>query len=143
MPLISRSDCELNAYDRTFFVVDVTFAYDPGDFPGGGWFGAITNCCRVSADDDRVGIRLEAWDDVPEEQREPWADVASGVFRSETGEICAVELYTDVQDGFLILGEPDRDWHVRAHTRTDDEADPREEFLFQFWPAPVIEKPSF
>ncbi|MER5619969.1 hypothetical protein ABT061_02860 [Streptosporangium sp. NPDC002544] len=78
MPLISRSDCELNAYDRTFFVVDVTFAYDPGDFPGGGWFGAITNCCRVSADDDRVGIRLEAWDDVPEEPREPWADVASG-----------------------------------------------------------------
>ncbi|MER6171610.1 hypothetical protein [Streptosporangium sp. NPDC001681] len=73
MPLISRSDCELNAYDRTFFVVDVTFAYDPGDFPGGGWFGAITNCCRVSADDDRVSIRLEAWDDVPEEQREPWA----------------------------------------------------------------------
>ncbi|WP_326643882.1 hypothetical protein OG884_08630 [Streptosporangium sp. NBC_01755] len=28
-------------YDRTFFVVDVTFAYDPGDFLDGGWFGAL------------------------------------------------------------------------------------------------------
>ncbi|MBE3015821.1 hypothetical protein IL992_42660 [Microbispora sp. NEAU-D428] len=37
-------------------------------------------------------------------------------------------------DGFLLLGEPERPWNVRVYTRADDGADPREQFLVQFWP---------
>ncbi|MEV7806900.1 hypothetical protein AB0O28_28510 [Microbispora sp. NPDC088329] len=124
---MSRSHCEVNVHDGTFFVVDVSFSWDP--FEPSGHCGL-----RLSAEDDLVSVTLEAWGDEPGDQREAWADVVTRVLRSETGEVCAAELYTDVQDGFLLLGEPDRSWNVRVYTRVDDEADPRERFLVQFWP---------
>ncbi|MGI5153804.1 hypothetical protein [Microbispora sp. CA-102843] len=127
MPLISRSDCEVDVHDGTFFIVDVSFSWDPCDPSDRGGL-------RRSAEDDLVSLTLEVWDDEPGDQREAWADVVTCVFRSETGEICAAELYTDVQDGFLLLGEPERLWNVRVYTRADDGADPREQFLVQFWP---------
>ncbi|TQS21836.1 hypothetical protein [Microbispora sp. KK1-11] len=127
MPLISRSDCEVDVHDGTFFIVDVSFSWDPFEPSDDGGLS-------LSAEDDLVGLTLEVWDDEPGDQREAWADVVTRVLRSETGEVCAAELYTGVQDGFLLLGEPERLWNVRVYTRADDEADPREQFLVQFWP---------
>ncbi|MEU7936197.1 hypothetical protein [Microbispora bryophytorum] len=127
MPLISRSDCEVDVHDGAFFIVDVSLSWDPFEPSDHGGLS-------LSAEDDLVSLALEVWDDEPEDQREMWADVVTRVFHSETGEICAAELYTGVQDGFLLLGGPERLWNVRVYTRADDEADPRERFLVQFWP---------
>lgn len=127
MPLISRSDCEVGVHDGTFFIVDMSSSWDPFEPSDRRGLG-------LSAEDDLVSLTLEAWDDEPGDQRDAWADVVIGVFRSETGEVCATGLYTDVQDGFLLLGEPERLWSVRVYTRADDDADPRERFLVQFWP---------
>ncbi|XVQ85616.1 hypothetical protein ACQP2K_43670 [Microbispora siamensis] len=127
MPLISRSDCEVNVHDGTFFIVDVSLSWDPGE-------PSDRRRLRLSAEDELVSLTLEVWDDEPGDQREAWADVVTRVFHSETGEVCAAELYTGVCDGFLLLGEPERPWNVRVYTRTDDGADPRERFLVQFWP---------
>lgn len=127
MPLISRSDCEVDVHDGIFFIVDVSLSWDPFEPSDRRGLG-------LSAEDDLVSLTLEAWDDEPEDQRDAWADVVTGVFHSETGEVCATGLYADVQDGFLLLGEPERLWNVRVYTRADDEADPRERFLVRFWP---------
>ncbi|MEU6429903.1 hypothetical protein ABZ860_28780 [Microbispora sp. NPDC046973] len=127
MPPISRSDCEVHVYDGTFFIADVSFSWDPFEPSDDGGLS-------LSAEDDLVGLTLEVWDDEPGDQREARADVVTRVLRSETGEVCATQLYTGVQDGFLLLGEPERLWNVRVYTRADDEADPREQFLVRFWP---------
>ncbi|MEU8194811.1 hypothetical protein AB0C10_13630 [Microbispora amethystogenes] len=126
VPLVARSDCEVDVHDGTFFVVDVSLSPGPCESPESGWL-------TLSAEDDLVSLALEVWDEEPEDPREVWTDV-SRVLRSETGEICAMEPYTDVRDGFLLLGEPGRSWNVRVHTWADDEADPRERFLVRFWP---------
>lgn len=127
MPLTSRSDCEVDVHDGTFFIVDMSSSWDPFEPSDRRGLG-------LSAENDLVSLTLEAWDDEPGDQRDAWADVVTGVFHSETGEVCAMEPHTDVQDGFLLLGEPERLWNVRVYTRADDEADPREQFLVQFWP---------
>ncbi|MEN3533517.1 hypothetical protein AAH991_00240 [Microbispora sp. ZYX-F-249] len=127
MPPISRSHCEVAVHDGAFFVVDVSFSGGPDDVPGRGPLS-------LSAEDDLVSVTLESWPEEPGDQRDEWADDTTFVLRSVTGEICVAELYTDVQDGFLLLGEPERSWNVRVYTRADDEAHPREQFLVQFWP---------
>lgn len=126
MPLVARSDCEVGVHDGTFFVVDVSLSPGPCESPESGWL-------TLSAEDDLVSLALEVWDEEPECLREVWR-TTSCVLRSLTGEICAMELYTDVQDGFLRLGEPGRSWNVRVDTWADDEADPRERFLVRLWP---------
>ncbi|MGW5263150.1 hypothetical protein ACWEQG_19415 [Microbispora sp. NPDC004025] len=127
MSLISHDHCEVSVHDGAFFIVDVSFSAVPYEVPDRGLLS-------LSAEDDLVSVSLESWDEEPGDQREDWAEATSGVLWSETGEICVTEQYTNVQDGFLLLGEPERSWNVRVYTRADDEAHPRERFLVQFWP---------
>ncbi|OPG03841.1 hypothetical protein B1L11_39150 [Microbispora sp. GKU 823] len=85
MPLISRSDCEVNVHDGTFFIVDVSLSWDPCD-------PSDRRRLSLSAEDELVSLTLEVWDDEPGDQRQAWADVYTCVFHSETGEVCAAEL---------------------------------------------------